>query len=204
MVKWEGLTFHRITHNEQECNTVERERHGGLMFWFWCSTFVIRQCSNAALYFANVRSAFRVKTFYPHLTHFLPLWAHYPPQARGWYQIKWQGWSCKTTVLFYFRLSQTRIIVSSVDFGHKCISSRWMSDCNIIIMMMLEWNKSKGKTWSFRRALCPFKDIFVFITWITISKNNHKEFTLSFVLSWYSIYFTCVSARHCSLQTAHW
>lgn len=84
----------------------------------------------------NLCSSFQVKTIYPPvLTHFLPLWAHYPPQDCGRNQIKWHGWSC-TTALF-FCLSQTRIIFSSIDFDNKCISSRWTSENN---KMAIPWS----------------------------------------------------------------
>lgn len=76
-----------------------------------------------AQYFATLCSPFQVKPFYPPvLTHFLLLWAPYPPQACGWNQIKWQGWSSATVLCC---LSRTRIVFSSVDFAHECVSSRW-------------------------------------------------------------------------------
>lgn len=76
-----------------------------------------------AQYFATLCSPFQVKPFYPPvLTHFLLLWAPYPPQACGWNQIKWQGWSSATVLCC---LSGTRIVFSSVDFAHECVSSRW-------------------------------------------------------------------------------
>ena len=72
------------------------------------------------------------------MTHILALWVHYAPQACGWNQIRWHGWSCVTIL---FCLPQTWIIFSSFK-AQKLLNAFPAGN------VLLVWNKIQGKSWT--------------------------------------------------------